>query len=239
VLFAWRLMRAPEPFLPVPILANPVVLAGTIVSSCAVGVALALTVYLPLYLQVVHKLSAGNSGLALIPLVVMSTPGSILSGRALSQMTHYKRVPVAALACAIVAMAVVAWWPAAPLWIVLIALSIVSFGCGSSYPVSTVCVQNAVAIQQIGTVTGVMNFFRALVSALEVAVLGAIVLAGFGVTPERGRGADLLIEAAGAGGAELAHVFGWVFAAAGGFLAMALLALVIMEERPLRGPGRG
>jgi EmrB/QacA subfamily drug resistance transporter len=239
VLFAWRLMRAPEPFLPVPILANPVVLAGTIVSSCAVGVALALTVYLPLYLQVVHKLSAGNSGLALIPLVVMSTPGSILSGRALSQMTHYKRVPVAALACAIVAMAVVAWWPAAPLWIVLIALSIVSFGCGSSYPVSTVCVQNAVAIQQIGTVTGVMNFFRALVSALEVAVLGAIVLAGFGVTPERGRGADLLIQAAGAGGAELAHVFGWVFAAAGGFLAMALLALVIMEERPLRGPGRG
>src|ERR1700678_4266401 len=173
VLFGWRLARAPEPFLPLPILANPVVLAGTIASSCAVGVALALTVYLPLYFQVVHKLSASNSGLALIPLVVMSTPGSILSGRALSQMRHYKRVPIVALVCAIAAMAFVVWWPAAPLWLVIIALSIVSFGCGSSYPVSTVCVQNAVAVHLVGTVTGVMNFFRALVSALEVAVLGA------------------------------------------------------------------
>ena len=124
-LFGWRLMRAPEPFLPLPILANPVVLAGTVASACAVGVALALTVYLPLYFQVVHKLSASTSGLALIPLVVMSTPGSILSGRALSMMRHYKRVPITALMFAIAAMALVAWWPAAPLWLVIIALSIV------------------------------------------------------------------------------------------------------------------
>jgi hypothetical protein len=136
-------------------------------------------------------------------------------------------------------MAAVAWWPAAPLWIVLIALSIVSFGCGSSYPVSTVCVQNAVAANQVGTVTGVMNFFRALMSALAVAVLGAIVLAGFGVAPERGRGSDLLVAAAGARGADLSHVFGWVFAAAACFLVLALLALIAMEERPLRGPSSG
>jgi len=122
---------------------------------------------------------------------------------------------------------------------VVIALSIVSFGCGSTYPVSTVCVQNAVAPHQVGTVTGVMNFFRALASALEVAVLGAIVLAGFGVTPERGRGSDLLIETAGAAGADLAPLFGWVFAAAGGFLVLSLVALIAMEERPLRGPGSG
>ena len=70
-------------------------------------------------------------------------------------------------------------------------------------------------------------------------MLGAIVLAGFGVTPERGRGADLMIEAAGAAGADLAPVFGWVFAAAGGFLVLSLVALIVMEERPLRGPGSG
>jgi EmrB/QacA subfamily drug resistance transporter len=236
LMFVRQLTRAAEPFLPLPILANPVVVAGTLASSCAVGVSIALTVYLPLYFQLVHELSVSASGLALIPLVVMSTPGSIMAGRALSQMRHYKRLPIAAVAVAIVAIAVVAWWPAAPLWLAITALTIVSFGCGSTYPISTVCVQNAVPVHQVGTVTGVMNFFRALASAFEVAVLGAVVLAGFGVTPQRGHGADLLIEAAGAAGTDLAHVFGWVFAVAGGFLVVSLVALVAMEERPLRGP---
>ena len=37
-----------------------------------------------------------------------------------------------------------------------------------------------------------MNFFRALASALVVAIMGAILLAGLGVTPERGgAGADV------------------------------------------------
>ncbi len=238
-LFGWRLSVAPEPFLPLPILVNPVVLAGTLTSACAVGVSLSLTVYLPLYFQVVHKMSVSDSGLALAPLVVMSTPGSILSGRAMSQMTHYKRFPMAALAAGVAAIAVLVWWPDAPLWLVLGALAIVSMGCGSSYPISTVCVQNAVPVHLVGTATGVMNFFRALTSALEVAVLGAIVLAGFGVTPERGRGTDVLIAAAGARGIDIAHVFSFVFAAAGIFLGLALTALIIMEERPLRGPGTG
>ena len=39
-----------------------------------------LTIFLPLYYEIVHKFSASDSGLALIPIVVMSTPGSILAG---------------------------------------------------------------------------------------------------------------------------------------------------------------
>jgi len=235
-LFAWRLRRAPEPFLPLPILADSVVRAGTLASACAVGATLALTIYLPLYFQVVHKLSVAMSGLALIPLVVMSTPGSIVSGRALGHLEHYKRVPIVALCFSIVAIALIALWPAAPLWLVLIGLTIVSMGCGTTYPVCTVSMQNAVAPHQVGTATGVMNFFRALISALEVAILGAIVVAGFGVGVERGRSADVVVEAANALGSDVSHVFGWMFATAGLFLVIGVVALVVMEERPLRGP---
>ena len=53
---------------------------GTAATSCALGAVLGLTVYLPLYFQVVHKLSAVDAGLALIPIVVMTVPGSMLSG---------------------------------------------------------------------------------------------------------------------------------------------------------------
>ena len=127
-------------------------------------------------------------------------------------------------------------WPTAPVWLVVAALTVISMGCGATYPVCTVSVQNAVPVHQVGTVTGVMNFFRALMSALEVAILGAIVVAGFGVGMERGRGGDAVVQAASALGSGVSHIFGLMFAASGLFLALGLLALILMEERPLRGP---
>jgi hypothetical protein len=82
-----------------------------------------------------------------------------------------------------------------------------------------------------------MNFFRALASTLAVAIMGAILLAGLGATPQRGTGVELLVATAGAAGADLAAVFRLVFVAADVFLGLALVALLMMEERPLRGSG--
>ena len=81
-----------------------------------------------------------------------------------------------------------------------------------------------------------MNFFRALTSALAVAIMGAILLAGFGFAPERGgAGVEVLAANAGASGLDVAGVFQWVFVAALVFSVIALIALVLMEERPLHG----
>jgi len=117
---------------------------------------------------------------------------------------------------------------------VIAVLALVGTGAGSVFPLSTVCIQNAVAPYQMGTATGVMNFFRALCASLVVAIMGAIVLAGFGVAPDRGRGAEALITAGAASG-DAAHVFRWVFVAAAAFLVVGLLALIRLPERPLRG----
>jgi hypothetical protein len=76
-----------------------------------------------------------------------------------------------------------------------------------------------------------MNFFRALFSALVVAVMGAIVLAYVG---GEGRAVDALATA-GTGGVDLAGAFRWVFVCGAVFLMFSLVALLIMEERPLRG----
>jgi hypothetical protein len=84
-----------------------------------------------------------------------------------------------------------------------------------------------------------MNFFRALASALVVAVMGAIVLAGLGVTPERGTGMELVARMAGAADADVAEVFRWVFAAALAVSIMAFVAVLRLEERPLHGPAVG
>jgi sugar phosphate permease len=163
----------------------------------------------------------------------MTTPGSIMVGRAMMFLRHYKRVPFVCMSLAIAAAVWIAWRPLSSPWVVMGALALIGTGVGSVFPLSTVCIQNAVAPHQMGTATGVMNFFRALAASLVVAIMGAIMLAGFGVVAERGRGAEALIAAGTAGDA--ANVFRWVFAAAAVFLVIGFVALIMLPERPLRG----
>jgi EmrB/QacA subfamily drug resistance transporter len=233
--FIWWLTRAPEPFLPLNVLRNPVMFAGTAGTSCTMGAVIGLTVYMPLYFQVVHRLSASDSGFALIPIVVMTTPGSMLSGRSMMHLRRYKSTAIMGAIIAMASVSCLVLWPTMPLYGVIIALTFIGFGAGTVYPVCTVSIQNAVAVHHVGTATGAMNFFRALASTLAVAVMGAILLAGMGVVPERGIGVEVLAQAAGAAGLDAAHVFRLVFAAADIFLALALIAVLLMEERPLRG----
>jgi sugar phosphate permease len=231
--FAWRASRIREPFLPIPILANSVVRMGTAASSCAFATMIGLTIFVPLYYEAVHKLSAGDSGLALIPVVVMTTPGSILSGRAMMHFQHFKWVPVVGLSSSLVAILVLALWPTAPLALAIVMLGIVGTGVGTLYPVATVSIQSAVERHQVGTATGLMNFFRSLFSAFVVAVMSTIMLAHIGAAPERGSDLETILSGASSAGADLATMFRWLFDSAAVFLAAALLALVLMEELPL------
>jgi EmrB/QacA subfamily drug resistance transporter len=235
--FAWWLRRAPEPFLPLDVLANPVMRTGTVATAGALGVMTGLMIYLPLYYQVVHGLTATQSGLALIPVIVMTTPGSMLSGRAMMHLHHYKISSYVGMTLATAAVATLVAWPAMPLTPAILAVGVIGFGVGTVFPVATVSIQNAVARRQVGTATGAMNFFRALVAALVVAIMGAILLAGLGMTPERGGlGVELSVANAGAAGVAVAQVFRWVFAAGLVFALLAMVALLRLEERPLRGP---
>jgi MFS family permease len=147
---------------------------------------------------------------------------------------HYKRAPVVGLVCALVAMAFLIWRPDLPLVYVIGLLSVVGTAIGLVYPVTTVSIQNAVPHHQVGIAMGALNFFRSLASAFIVAVLGAILLAGLGVAPERGRAVSVISSVSSAG-LDAALVFRWVFLAAFLFLALSLLFLILMEERPLRG----
>jgi len=237
--FAWRVAHEEEPFLPLAVLANPVVRMGTAAASCAVAVSIGLTVFMPLYYENVHHLSPSDSGLALIPIAVMTTPGSVLSGRIMLYFERYKWFPMIGLSVAIASMGALAWWPGAPLWVVIVALCTFGSGIGTVFSVATVSIQNAVSRFQVGTATGVMNFFRALASALVVAIMGAIILAGVG-----GDGGAQLLAATGAGGqgvggaggtVDLTGIFRWVFVCGAVFLVVSIIALMRMEERPLRG----
>ncbi len=232
--FSLRLMRAPEPFLPLPVLANPIMRWGTAATSFAMGASIGLTIFVPLYYEAVHGLSATLSGLAMIPIVALTTPGSIMSGRAMMYLKHYKWVPLVGLTAGIAALGAMAWWPRMSLNSVITLLTVVAVAIGTVYPVATVSIQNSCARHQVGVAMGAMNFFRSLGSALVVAVMGAIVLAWLGASPERGIGAGSFAATAAAQGIDLAEVFRWVFVCAAICLALAFVAMAAMEERPLR-----
>jgi hypothetical protein len=178
LLFTWRLRTAPEPFLPLEILSNPVVRLGTMLAACNLGCFIGLTIFVPMYFALVLGLSASLSGLSLLPLLIVMNIGAALAGRGLAFFKHYKRVPMFGLGVSLAALISLAIDPQQSLISVLIHLSAVGFGIGTVYPVATVAVQNAVSRQQLGIATGTMNFFRALLSAIIVAALGAIILGG-------------------------------------------------------------
>jgi EmrB/QacA subfamily drug resistance transporter len=233
IVFVWWLKRAPEPFLPLNVMAHPIMQVGTTATACALAVMTGFMIYMPLYYQTVHGLSPTAAGAALIPIIVLTTPGSMMSGRAMMHLSHYKITAYVGMTLATLAVAALVVWPAMSLAWSIVATGLIGFGVGTVFPVATVSIQNAVARHDVGAATGAMNFFRALGGALIVAIMGAILLAGLGVTPERGgAGFDLtpMHELA------VAEVYRYVFASALVFAVIALVAVVLLEERPLEGP---
>ena len=135
----------------------------------------------------------------------------------------------------ILSLAALSIWPASmPTALVLALLFVIGSGLGTLFPISTVCMQNAVVQSQMGVATGAANFFRALFSALVVAVLGAIVLGGLGGVT--GMSVEMLARAASA--QELSFAFRFVFLTCALVVAFGMAFLIAMEERVLKGPTR-
>lgn len=229
-LFCWRISTAPEPFISLTLMRNRVVARAIGCAALAYGTMIALTIYTPVYFETVLGLSASAAGLMLIPFMLGTVTGSTVGGRLMSRIVHYKRIVLIATPFAIAALLPIALFPAHLNIAAIGALMFVAgAGISPSFPITTVSVQNAVMPWQLGTVTGVINFMRALTSALLVALYGAFLFGGSaqGLTLEQ-------LAAAGHDTASLADHFRWIFAAAAMCLAVSWSFLLAMEERPLK-----
>ena len=232
--FIWHAGRADEPFLPLPLLGGRVVPFAITAGSCALGAMIGLTVHMPLYYEVVYHLTSSEAGFALIPLAAISTGGAATAGKAMARMKHYKRVAIAGTGFAAVMAGVLATATPLPLWALLVMLSLFAFGLGTVFPVTVVSIQNAVTRAQVGTATGAMNFFRALMASFTVAAFTAILLMALGVDVSVGREQGGVVNSIAA--SDMIAAFRYVFVAAASMLACSSLSLVLMEERPLAGP---
>jgi MFS family permease len=225
--FVARLMTAPEPLIPIAILANPEARLAIIANAFGWGSIIGLNIFLPMFLQSAIGASATNAGLSLVVLMASLNLSAGAAGQLLGRVRHYKRVPMIGLAIAIASLATLAWQGQnVSLWMFEVLVVLIGVGFGPLAPLSTVVLQNSVPIHQFGTAMGTMNFSRNLFCTIMVAVFGALVLGSNpgelaqqtpGLHPEIGS----------------AEGFTRIFLAAAAALSVALLMLVLLKEKPL------
>jgi MFS family permease len=232
VLFAVRLLTAREPFIPIAILGGRTTSAITCAAFFSIGTLVGVTIFAPLYCQMVLGVSASLSGLALIAFLAGTTVGALIMGRLIVRLTRYMRVPIVGLLTAIATFAVLAVETSELSLLSFTALlGVLGIAIGPMYPASTIVMQNGVKPHQLGTATGALNFFRLLGGAIVVAAFGAIVLG-------RAGGGVMTLEKLQAAHADFAPAFRMVFVAGALFLVVALGCVMAVEERPLHGPIR-
>jgi EmrB/QacA subfamily drug resistance transporter len=230
VIIARHMLTTPQPLIPLDVLGNRVVLTATFSVFFAMAAFIGLTVFIPLFLQLVLGMTSSQSGLALVGYMLGTVAGASVAGQTMARVQHYKRLPLAGLAVGCLGLAWIAWRAASlGFWECELILILVGIGSGLQFPVTAVSVQNAVDPRDIGVVSGVLAFLRALGSSIGIAVVGAVGAAS---------GIAVGMGGAGAGGAAT-HISGAaftpVFAAASLSLALGFAMLALMPELALRG----
>jgi EmrB/QacA subfamily drug resistance transporter len=227
--FVLRLLTAVEPLIPIAVLADPTARLATLAHCFGWGSLIGLNIFLPMYLQSALGWSPTDAGLSLVVMMVTLNMSAGLSSHLIGRVKHYKALPTALLVVGILAVLALAYSASTmtPLKFEIIVF-LIGIGFGPTAPLTQVALQNTVATHHLGTAIGTMSFCRTLLGTILVAIFGAIVLGGVpgqmaGVSP----GEHVF------SGASISK-FVVVFSAAAGTLLITLVALLLLEEKPLK-----
>jgi predicted MFS family arabinose efflux permease len=227
-----RTRRVEDPIVPLSVIANRPVALASVALFLVTMTMFSITVFVPLFLQTSTGASPTEAGLLLIPMMVGITLSTNIAGRLIQRTGRYKIFPAVGLAlifAALLALAVVVEHPSRVS--TGIALAVFGVGFGMVGQVLIIAVQNSVQGRELGQAMALTGFFRALGGAIGAAALGALFASRVG---HAGTGTLTLPHA------ERLHV---IFGAHAVFLAtapvalIALAAVLVLKEVPLRGPG--
>jgi EmrB/QacA subfamily drug resistance transporter len=224
-----RERRAAEPMLPLELWRHRVIAAGGLGSFVAGALVMAITAYIPTWLQGAMGRGADLSAVVLALMSVIWVAGSTTAGLNLPRSTYRTTATLGALAmlagtAVLVAMAP-GWsaaWPTA-------AVCLIGFGMGFCNTTYMVSVQSSVPWQQRGAATSSTMFLRFLGQSLGTAIFGAALTAGLQWrTPDAAGVLDRLMTARGPS-AELTPLVDLLAGAMrGAFLVTAVLAALAL-----------
>ena len=212
--------RAAEPILPLRLFRRPVFVIVSAALFLTTLAFFAVIVFMPVYLQVVTGVSATDSGLLLLPLMLAGTASTAVSGRVMSKTGRYKAFPITGLSLMAAGLVLLAQiGTATPHAAVGAILVLFGIGFGMVSQVLTVAIQNDVERRDLGIATASANLFRSLGGSVGVALFGALFAARIdgGLSP-----------------ADVAEALDTVFLAAAPVAALGALVVLTLKEVPLR-----
>jgi MFS family permease len=226
--FVVRMRTAREPLIPIAVLADSSARLAMIGHSFGWGSIMCLNIFLPMYLQSALGWSATESGASVMILMVTLNATAGLSSQLVGRVRHYKLLPNVFMVVGIGAMLALAYFANSmtPLRLEII-LFLIGIGFGPTAPLTQVMLQNTVALHNLGSAIGTMNFVRTLMSTVLVAIFGAIVLANAPVT-----GSIDTADVHALAGTSITN-FSHVFLGVVGTMTIAFIAMLVIEEKPL------
>jgi predicted MFS family arabinose efflux permease len=217
--------RAADPIVPFELIRTRTVAIACAALFLTTAALFAVNVFVPLYLQTSTGATPTEAGLLLVPMMLGITVSTNLAGRGIARTGRYKRYPVFGAALMTIALVELAAVAARPSRLTIgIGLAVFGLGFGMVGQVLIVAVQNAVDRGRMGVAMAATSFSRGLGGAVGAALLGA-------VFASRVAGST----APAAARADVIDGVRTVFIAAAPLAAVALVALLMLQELPLRG----
>jgi predicted MFS family arabinose efflux permease len=197
--------RGKHPMVPLDLFRNRAVVISAGTGFAFLGGFQGMVFVYSLYLQQQRGLSAFATGLAFVPMTLLSGFVSVLAGRLAERLGP--RIPiVGGMSLMGAGMLVLAALPATtPVWVLALVMIPVGLSGPLAIPVTTAVLLESVPARRSGIASGVFNTSRQIGGALAVAVFGALLAAGG--DPLRGLRESLVIAAFVALAAAAANLF--------------------------------
>ncbi|HWO94329.1 MAG TPA: MDR family MFS transporter [Dehalococcoidia bacterium] len=175
IVFVMTQARVEEPILPLELFANGLFSVSMVATFLTGAAMFALTAYLPLFVQAVIGLSATNSGLVVMPLMIGLVTGAIISGAVMTRTGRYKFLLVGGTAILTVGLYLTSRMDADASQAEAVRnMVICGIGIGPTAPLFLIIVQNALPHRYLGVATSSVQFFRQMGGTIGVAVMGTV-----------------------------------------------------------------
>jgi len=173
---AWHEARHASPFLPVELLRNRTVALSATLTALFAASLFAVIFFLPIYLQLGHRVSAQVSGLLLLPVTAGMVTAAMAASKLIGRTGETHWIPVGGMSLAAVALLLLGLLPDDQNLVIALGF-LTGLGLGSVMPVNQVVVQTVAGRARLGAAMALMGLARSTGGAAGAALFGAVVFA--------------------------------------------------------------